>query len=71
MGVISVRLNKEEDEILKKLSDYYGMDKSNLIKKSLLDMYENIVDLDFIEKFEKKEKKGKTKFVTADEILNL
>jgi len=71
MGVISVRLNKEEDRILKKLSDYYGMDKSTLIKKSLYELYENVVDLDFIEKYEKKEKKGKTSFVTAEEILNL
>jgi predicted DNA-binding protein len=71
MGVISVRLNKEEDKILKKLSDYYGLDKSALIKKSLYELYEDIVDLDFIEKFEKKEKKGKTTFVTPDEILNL
>ncbi len=71
MGVISVRLNKEEDKILKKLSDYYGMDKSRLIKKSLHDLYENAVDLDFIEKFEEKEKKGKTSFATAEEILKL
>ena len=69
MGVISIRLNKEEDRILKKLLDYYGMDKSTLIKKSLYELYENVVDLDFIEQFEEKEKKGKISFVTANEIL--
>jgi predicted transcriptional regulator len=69
MGVISVRLNKEEEKILKKLSDYYHEEKSSLIKKSLFDLYENMLDLDTIKKFERKEKRGKTTFSTAEEIL--
>ena len=69
MGVISVRLNKEEDKMLKRLMDYYGVDKSTMIKRSLYELYENIMDLDFIEEFEKKEKEGKTSFVTAEDIL--
>ena len=70
MGVISVRLNEEEEKMLKRLMDYYGVDKSTLIKRSLYELYENIVDLDFIEEFEKREKEGKTSFVTADDILD-
>jgi len=70
MGVISVRLNKDEENILKKLSDYYHADKSTLIKKSLFEFYENMVDLDIVEQFESKEKKGKTSFYTAEDILN-
>jgi predicted DNA-binding protein len=70
MGVISVRLNKEEDRILKKLSDYFGIDKSTLIKKSLYELYENMVDMDIIEKFEERERKGKVSFVTAEDIFN-
>ena len=69
MGVISVRLNEEEEKMLKRLMDYYGVDKSALIKRSLYELYENILDLDFIEEFEKREKEGKTSFVTAEDIL--
>ncbi len=70
MAVVSVRLNKEEDRILKKLSEHYGLDKSALIKKSLFEMYENMVDLEFIEGFEKREKRGKVSFVKAEDIIS-
>jgi predicted transcriptional regulator len=70
MGVISVRLNKDEEKILKKLSDYYHANKSTLVKKSLFELYENMVDLDIVKKFEAKEKKGKVSFFTAEDILN-
>ena len=57
MGVISIRLNKDEEKILKKLSDHFHEDKSALVKKSLLELYENIIDLDVIEKFEARSEK--------------
>ena len=69
MGVISIRLNKDEEKILRKLSEHFHEDKSALIKKSLFELYENIVDLDEIEKFEAKERKGKTSFFPAEDIL--
>lgn len=69
MGVISVRLNKNEDKMLKQLSEYFHADKSTLIKKSLSDLYENMLDMETIETFEKKEKRGKAAFVTAEDIL--
>ena len=31
MGVISIRLNKDEEKILKKLSDHFHEDKSALV----------------------------------------
>ena len=71
MGVISVRFNKNEQKLLKKLSEYYHEDNSVLIKKSLINMYENICDENFIKDFELKEKKGKIDFITAEEILNI
>jgi len=70
MGVISVRLNKEEEKIFKELSDNLGVDKSTLIKKSIFELYENLVDIEIIEKFEDKERKGKVSFNTAEDILN-
>ena len=69
MGVISVRLNKKEEEIVKKLSEHFQQDKSTLIKKSLLELYENVIDLKEIKKFEAKEKKGRVSFHTAEDIL--
>ena len=69
MGVISIRLNKDEEKILKKLSDHFHEDKSALVKKSLLELYENTLDLDEIKKFETRDHKGKTTFYTAEDIL--
>jgi predicted transcriptional regulator len=69
MGVISIRLNKDEEKILRKLSKHFHEDKSALVKKSLFELYENILDLDEIEKFETKERKGKASFFTAEDIL--
>ena len=56
MGVISVRFNKDED-------------KSVLIKKSLYELHENVLDLNEIKSFEAKEKKGKVSFLFAEDIL--
>jgi predicted transcriptional regulator len=69
MGVISVRLNNDEDKILRQLSEYFNTDRSTLIKKSLLELYENMRDVETIDAFEKKEKKGKVSFVIAKDIL--
>lgn len=69
MGVISIRLNKDEEKILKKLSDHFHQDKSTLVKKSLHELYENIMDLDEIKKYESRERRGKATFYTAEDIL--
>ena len=70
MGVVSVRFNKDEEIILKKLSEHFHEDKSTLIKKSLFELYENVLDLNEIKKFEAKEKEGKVSFSSAEDILN-
>lgn len=71
MGVISVRFNKDEEKILKKLSDHFHEDKSSLIKKSLFELYENVLDLNEIKKFEAREKSGKVSFSSANDILSV
>jgi len=68
-GVISIRLNKDEEKMLKKLSEHFHEDKSALVKKSLLELYENVVDLKEISNFEAKERKGKVSFFTAEDIM--
>jgi len=69
MGTLSVRLNKEEEKVLRSLMDYYQVDQSKIVKKSLIEMYENISDLKEIEKFEKKEKSGKVRFFSIDDVF--
>ncbi len=69
MGVISIRLNAQEEKVIKKLVDYYEEDRSKLLKRSLFEMYENIVDRNEIEKFERKELAQKVSFHSAEEIL--
>ena len=69
MAVISLRLNQNEEEMVNFLSDYYEQDKSSLIKYSLKELYEDIIDKKIINEYEAKEKKGKIKFVDSNEIL--
>jgi uncharacterized membrane protein YgaE (UPF0421/DUF939 family) len=70
MGVISIRFNANEEKILNKLTRYYHEDKSKLLKKSIFDLYENLIDKNEIAKFEHKENLGKVQFLTADQILS-
>ncbi len=69
MAVISVRFNTKEEKILRTLKKYFNCDSSNLIKKSLWDLYEEIHDSEIIEQFEEKEKVTKPEFVKIDDIL--
>jgi hypothetical protein len=70
MAVISVRFNSKEEKILKTLKNYYNCDSSNLIKKTLLDLYEEIKDREIIEQFEIREKASKSGFVKIEDIID-
>jgi len=52
MAVISVRLNEAEERIVNILSEQYEKDKSSIIKYSLNEMYEDLMDRKIIEEFE-------------------
>jgi phosphomevalonate kinase len=69
MGIVSVRFNSEEEKMLEKLTNYYQEDRSKLLKKLMVEMYEDLIDKNEIAKFESKEKCKKVKFHSADEIL--
>jgi len=69
MAVISVRLNTEEEKIIDYLSSVYDEDKSTLIKHSLKEMYEDIVDKKIVDNYEIKEKKSKPHFISSEEIM--
>ena len=51
------------------LKEHPNCDTSTLLKKSLLELYEELKDREIIEDFEKDEKDGKVSFNTIDEIL--
>ena len=69
MAVISVRLNDEEEKMVSFLSAQFEKDKSSLIKYSLKQMYEDFMDNQVIDQFEKKEMGEPLSFVSADDIL--
>jgi hypothetical protein len=71
MAVVSLRLNRDEEDIINFLSDFYEQDRSALIKFSLKELYEDIIDRKAISQYEKREKEGKTSFVSSDEILKM
>ena len=69
MGVITLRLNSKEEKILKILQEHLEEDKSRILKHAMFDKYEQLQDRDDIENFEKKEKRGKVKFQSADALI--
>jgi beta-lactamase class D len=69
MGIVSIRFNEKEEKILSYLSEHFEEDRSSLIKHSLIELYEDIVDRSVVDKFEEKEKKiGKINFISSDKI---
>ncbi len=67
MAVISVRLNTEEEKILRTLTDYFHVERSTLLKKSMYELYEDIQDIRFIE--ERIESKKNPEYITAEELF--
>jgi hypothetical protein len=71
MAVISLRLNQAEEKMVNFLVDYYEQDKSSLLKYSLKELYEDIIDKQVIDEYEAKEKIEKIKFIDSGEIMNM
>ncbi len=67
MAVISVRLNTEEERILRTLTDYFHVERSTLLKKSMYELYEDIQDIRFIE--ERIESKKNPEYITVEELF--
>jgi hypothetical protein len=51
--------------------DYYEQDKSSLLKYSLKELYEDIIDKQIVDEYETNEKAGEIKFIDSDEIMNI
>jgi len=70
MGVTSVRFNEKEEKLLNYLKQTFHCDVSTLIKKSLKELYEDIKEREIVEKYEIKEDKEKTNFMTIEDLLD-
>ncbi|MDR2577268.1 MAG: hypothetical protein LBC70_00450 [Chitinispirillales bacterium] len=68
MAVISLELTQAESDIVTFLTDYYERDEASLIKHSLKELYEDIIDKQIINEFERDEKVREVKFLTASQI---
>ena len=71
MAVISLRLNQNEEDMVNFLANYYEQDKSSLIKYSLRELYEDLMDRQVILEYEVKEKKGEINFIDSNEIIKM
>jgi hypothetical protein len=71
MAVISLRLNKNEENMVNFLSEYYEQDRSSLLKHSLKELYEDIIDKKVIGEYETREKNGEINFIDSNEIMNM
>jgi len=71
MALISLTLNQNEESMVDFLSEYYEQDKSSLIKYSIRELYEDIMDKQAIAEYEAKEKDGGVKFIDSAEVLSM
>jgi hypothetical protein len=71
MAVISLRLNKNEENMVNFLSEYYEQDRSSLLKHSLKELYEDIIDKKVIGEYETREKNGEINFIDSNEIMKM
>lgn len=69
MAVVSVRFNEKELKILQRLADELDIDQSTVIKKSIMDTYEDLVDRQVIAEFERADSTKKTKFYSFEQIV--
>jgi Arc/MetJ-type ribon-helix-helix transcriptional regulator len=71
MALISLTLDQKEESMVDFLSEYYEQDKSSLIKYSIRELYDDIMDKQAIAEYEAKEKNGRVKFIDSAEVLSM
>ena len=59
---------KEDEKMIEYPSAYPEADKSTIIKRSLMELYEDIIDREVVEYFEAQEAKGNVSFLTAADL---
>ena len=68
MTTLTLRLNKEEEQIFNSISGLYGGKLSTTIKQLVLEKIEDEYDLQLIKDFESREGKGEVTLVEFDDL---
>jgi len=72
VAIISVRLNAQEEKMVNYLLEHFEEERSTLIKRSLLELYEDLKDREVVDEFERREKRSrKPKFLSSNEALKI
>ena len=71
MTTLTLRLNKEEEQIFNSISGLYGGKLSTTIKQLALEKIEDEYDLQLIKDFESREKKGEVTLIEFDDLKKL
>lgn len=69
MGVISVRFNKEEEEIIRKYIESKGTNISQYVKELIFDNIEDEYDLKILKNYEKRKAESKAKLLPYEEAV--
>lgn len=69
MGVISVRFNKEEEEIIRKYLETKGTNISQYLKELIFNSIEDEYDLKILKNYEMRKIEGKAKLVSYEEAV--
>ncbi len=69
MGTTTIRFNVEEEKIVNDLAKHYNMKQSTVIKKAIFGLYEDMKDMEEIEKFEEKKARGEVEWIHSDQFM--
>lgn len=70
MSIISVRVTKEEKELIKTYADFYGVSVSDFAKTSVIERIENMFDLRSVEEYEKNRENSSIETYSINEVRN-
>ena len=71
MTTLTLRLNKEEEQIFNSISGLYGGKLSTTIKQLALEKIEDEYDLQLIKDFESRDEKGEVTLIEFDDLKKL
>jgi len=71
MGTVTVRLNKEEEEIYTKYAKFNNAALSTLMKEALMEKIENEIDLKTVSEYEKRLEDKEVEYFSLDETKKI
>lgn len=69
-SVVSVRMNKNEAEILTNAAAFYGCAVSSLLKKLAIEKLEDDFDLALIQEYEENKRKGRVQTKPIEDLFD-